>query len=236
VSQSLGSFFGKSINMRFAFVVFINSFLITTPFVLTPSPRHSSSLNQAVSDTTPRNPSLIVLDLDGNLWRPEMYELAWDGYGHAPFERIDDTKMKSKLNKVVSLIGDVPELLDEFVLSDEWTKTTQLAISSRTDVPEWAEELLEKFILPQSGKTLKDAISGPWEISGDSKTNHFQRLAKRTGIALQDMVFFDNESENCRSIARLGVTVGYCPNGVKRGIWANTMAAFPNTDGRVIGM
>ena len=165
-----------------------------------------------------------------------MYELAWDGYGHAPFERIDDTKMKSKLNKVVTLIGDVSELLDEFVLSEEWAKTTQLAISSRTDVPEWAEELLEKFTLPQSGKSLKDAIVGPWEISGDSKTNHFQRLAKRTGVALQDMVFFDNESGNCRSIARLGVTVGYCPNGIKRGIWANTMAAFPNTDGSVVGM
>ncbi|KAI2495099.1 hypothetical protein MHU86_19413 [Fragilaria crotonensis] len=222
--------------MRFAFVIFINSFLSTTSFVLKLSPRHSSSINQAVSDSTSKNPSLIVLDLDGNLWRPEMYELAWDGYGHAPFERIDDTRMKSKLNKVVTLIGDVPELLDEFVLSDEWTKTTQLAISSRTDVPEWAEELLEKFILPKSGKTLKDAISGPWEISVDSKTNHFQRLAKRTGIALQDMVFFDNESGNCRSIARLGVTVGYCPDGVKREIWANTMAAFPKTDGSVIGM
>ena len=223
--------------MRLAFVfVLIKSFVSTTSFVLEPSRRRSSSLYQAVPDSTSKYPSLIVLDLDGNLWRPEMYELAWDGYGHAPFERIDDTKMKSKLNKVVTLLGDVSELLDEFVLSEEWAKTTQLAISSRTDVPEWAEELLEKFILPRSGKSFKDAISGPWEISGDCKTNHFQRLAKTTGVGLQEMVFFDNEPENCRSIARLGVTVGYCPNGIKRGIWANTMAAFPKIDGSVVGM
>ena len=217
-------------------VVLLNLFLLTNSFVVQPQ-RYSSALFQASSDVSPSKPRLIVLDLDGNLWRPEMYELAWSGNGHAPFEiyNKDSTKLKSKLNTLVTLIGDVADLLDDFVLLDEWADT-QLAISSRTDVPEWAEELLEKFTLPKSGKTLKDIISGPWEISFDSKTSHFQRLSKKTGVALQNMVFFDNESGNCRSIAKLGVTVGYCPNGVKRGVWANAMAAFPNTDGSVIGM
>ena len=118
---------------------------------------------------------------------------------------------------------------------DSTEQQQQLAISSRTDVPKWANELLGKFTLPKSRKTLREAITGPWEISSDSKTNHFQRLAKTTGIALHDMVFFDNELGNCRSIAKLGVTVGYCPAGIKRAIWEDTMAAFPNTDGSVIG-
>lgn len=230
---------------------FFTLFSLSTAFVVKSSPRYAASCLQhqtvASEDSSKLRcrPLLIVLDLDGNLWRPEMYELAWDGYGHAPFERIDDTRMKSKLNRVVTLIGDVAELLDEFVLStllndqSDTTSTVEhqqrLAISSRTDVPKWAIELLGKFTLPKSRMTLKEAITGPWEISSDSKTVHFQRLAKATGIALQDMVFFDNELGNCRSIAKLGVTVGYCPDGIKRAIWINTMAAFPNTDGSIIG-
>jgi magnesium-dependent phosphatase 1 len=186
------------------------------------------------------NPRLIVLDLDGNLWRPEMYELTWDGYNHSPFTKISDTKLKSQINTLVSLIGDVADLLDEFVLEQDAVKdkdtvmVTQLAISSRTDVPVWAKELLSKFTLPRSQKTLEEAITGPWEISYDRKVIHFQRLTKVTGIPWQEMIFFDNEYGNCQSIAQLGVTVGYCPQGITRPIWESTMKAFPNTDGTVI--
>ena len=191
-----------------------------------------------------KQPRLIVLDLDGNLWRPEMYELAWEGRNHAPFEpwlsqhQDGTTRLKSQLGTVVTLIGDVADLLDEFVLQqdDDAAADTQLAISSRTDVPGWALELLDKFVLPKSQQTLKEAIQGPWEIRSDSKVRHFERISKKTAIAPEDMVFFDNEGGNCRSVAQLGVTVGYCPNGIKRGVWTSTMAAFPNTDGTVIGM
>ena len=55
-------------------------------------------------------------------------------------------------------------------------------------------------------------------------------------MSLEEMVFSENEGGNCRQIAKLGVTVGYCPNAVKRGIWNKAMATFPNTDGSVIGM
>ena len=75
--------------------------------------------------------------------------------------------MKSLLGTVVSLTGDVANLLDDFVAdSDNWADT-QLAISSRTDVPEWATELLNKFRLPAAGRSLEEIITGPWEIRGD---------------------------------------------------------------------
>lgn len=166
-----------------------------------------------------------------------MYELAWEGRGHSPFEPLGDdtTRMKSSINSVVSLIGDVPDLVDEVVLDPAW-EGTMMSISSCTDVPEWAKELLGKFTLPKSGKTLREAISGPWEISKDSKRFHFERLSKATGIPLQDMVFFDNEQWNCREISKLGVTVGYSPNGVKRGIWDKAMNAFPASPGDIQGM
>lgn len=136
----------------------------------------------------------------------------------------DKTRMKSQLNSVVQLIGDVAELVDELVLEHP---TIQLAISSRCDEPTWARELLTKMTLPRSGQTLRDAIAGPWEISSDAKVHHFDRISKRTGIPLREMVFFDNEQQNCKSVSRMGVTVGYTPTGVTRRVFEQTMARFP---------
>lgn len=191
----------------------------------------SNGFNNMESNARPR---LIVFDLDGCLWKPEMYELAWRGMNHAPFDYInirDKTRMKSQLNSVVQLIGDVAVIIDELVLD----RTVQLAISSRCDEPMWARELLGKMTLPVSGMTLEEAITGPWEISFDAKIHHFDRIAKQTGIQLEDMVFFDNEQQNCKSVSRKGVTVGYTPNGVTRDIFEKTMSKFPCAWG-VVGL
>jgi magnesium-dependent phosphatase 1 len=203
------------------------------------TPKFHSGLNankEARGRPTPSKPRLIVFDLDGCLWKPEMYELAWQGMNHSPFEPIrDGTFMKSRLDSVVRLFGDIPEILDEIVLNEQEWSGTQLAISSRTDEPQWAKELLAKFVLPKSGMTLESAIKGPWEISYDSKTIHFERIAKKTGIGLEEMVFFDNEQGNCKLVSRIGVTVGYSPDGLNHGIFQATMEAFPTAWG-VVGL
>jgi hypothetical protein len=41
------------------------------------------------------------------------------------------------------------------------------------------------------------------------------------------MVFFDNERGNCNTVAKLGVTVVYCPNGVTQEDWDNVLAKYP---------
>lgn len=205
---------------------------ISFPSVVSSLPLASKSGNANAQQL--QQPRLIVFDLDGCLWKPEMYELAWRGMGHAPFEFMNDnkTRMKSQLNSVVQLIGDVAELMDELVLDYHHPTATAtiiplLAISSRCDEPIWARELLSKMTLPRSGKTLQEAITGPWEISKDAKVHHFERISKQTGIPLKEMVFFDNESQNCKSVSRMGVTVGYTPQGVTRSIFEQTMARFP---------
>ena len=102
-----------------------------------------------------------------------------------------------------------------------------LAISSRTDQPDWARELLGKFTL-SSGKTLQERMTGPWILeSTERKVLHFQRLSDTTGIPLANMMFFDNDIGNCKSVSRLGVTVGFCPKGIDREIFDKTMSKFP---------
>ena len=47
------------------------------------------------------------------------------------------------------------------------------------------------------------------------------------------MLFLDNEMGNCKSVAAIGVTVAYTPEGVKADVWERALAAFP-APGKII--
>jgi magnesium-dependent phosphatase 1 len=180
-------------------------------------------------------PKLIIFDLDGCLWRPEMYELIhFMGNRGAPFRPSEEDKniLVTVGGQPVQLLKDVRDVMREIYSDPQWNDVL-VGISSRTDAPHWARELLSKFTVHDSDGgdfVLSDVFQGgPIEISYESKVKHFQRISRHTNIGFQDMVFFDNEFGNCQSIASLGVTVGYCPGGVCRGIWEKTLEAYSSS-------
>ena len=138
----------------------------------------------------------------------EMYELLWEGRGAgAPFEPIDATdssKLKAQCGAVVEMIGDVAHVFEKLYADPKWNGI-QVGISSRTDEPTWARELLQKFKLPESQVPLESVFTGPWEIAYDGKTAHFERISKTTGVPMESILFFDNEAGNCRSVSKQGV-------------------------------
>lgn len=188
-------------------------------------------------------PKAIIFDLDGCLWRPEMYELIWFSNGKgAPFR--PDPKNPSDLltvgNEPVYLLGDVRDVLSEIYNREDY-KGIKIGISSRTDEPDWARELLSKFMIKSEksetdGKmiAIEEVFNGPIEIAKDSKVKHFKRISEQCNIAMEDILFFDNEIGNCRQVADLGVTVAYCPDGVTNNIWKRVLTEeFPSTNGVV---
>ena len=189
-------------------------------------------------------PKVVVFDLDGCLWRPEMYELIWFSGGKgAPF-RIDEENpdvLLTRGDETVYLLGDVREVMRELHLDEMW-RGARVGISSRTDEPSWARELLTKFRVDCGDScggtfTLHDVFElGPIEIAKDSKVEHFRRIVDSCGVSPEDILFFDNESGNCREVARMGVTVVYVPDGVTSGAWKVAKETFPQTDGKVIGV
>ena len=184
-------------------------------------------------------PKLIIFDLDGCLWRPEMYELIhFMGNKGAPFRPSEHDKniLLTAGGQPVQLLKDVRKVMREIYSDPQWNDVL-VGISSRTDAPHWARELLSKFTVPLDLDgdefVLADVFQdGPIEMSYESKVKHFQRISRETNIGFQDMVFFDNEFGNCQSIASLGVTVGYCPGGVCHGIWEKTLEAFSSSSSR----
>ncbi len=83
----------------------------------------------------------------------------------------------------------------------------------RCDEPSWGRECIDKFSIG-GGLRLRDALDGPVEIYKGSKSGHLREIARKTGIDLGEMVFFDNEPGNCRDVANIGVTSVYTPEGV----------------------
>jgi magnesium-dependent phosphatase 1 len=197
----------------------------------------------AASTNNPNRPKLIVFDLDGCLWKPELYELARrkrKGENappppqQSPFSSLaGGNRCRSQVGSVVTLHADVPSILHELSTAEEWSDT-ELAISSRTDQPEWARELLGLFTLPISSKrsndtprTLKEVIGGPWEmVSTERKVLHFERISEQTNIPLEQIMFFDNDIGNCKSVSRMGVTVGLAAP-LTRTIFDRTVAKYP---------
>ena len=64
------------------------------------------------------------------------------------------------------------------------------------------------------------------EIYPGNKTTHFRRIRDASGIAYQDMLFFDNEMRNCRDVGRLGVTCVYTPDGMTDRTWQQGLTEF----------
>ncbi|CAB9517782.1 Magnesium-dependent phosphatase 1 [Seminavis robusta] len=214
------------------------------------SSSQSGTDDGSTKDPTTRLPSVIIFDLDGCLWRPEMYELLYfSGGAGAPFTKspdydTDGTLLTTK-GEPVRLLGQVRQVMQELYSNPKW-KNTQVGISSRTDQPDWARELLQKFTIETTTTTNNDKGSyfameqvfqkGPIEIQSDSKVRHFERIAAQTGVPMSDILFFDNERGNCREVAKLGVVVGYAPDGVTQQIWDASLQAFPDASGKVVGI
>ena len=103
-------------------------------------------------------PRLIAFDLDGTLWRPEMYEL-WGG--GAPFTLDEGNSLHDRKQTKVRLLGETAAILEE-LRHAPYTDTIVVWVSC-TDEPSWAAECLQKFVTSDGVTPLRDV--------SDSKLN-----------------------------------------------------------------
>eukprot|EP00123_Amoebidium_parasiticum_P006444 comp17394_c0_seq1/m.16721 comp17394_c0_seq1/g.16721 ORF comp17394_c0_seq1/g.16721 comp17394_c0_seq1/m.16721 type:complete len:192 (-) comp17394_c0_seq1:100-675(-) len=165
--------------------------------------------------TVPRMPGLVVFDLDATLWYPEMYHL-W-GSGGAPFRlNKKNGNVVDRSGTEVYLMGQSRQILHELKTKPQWMHT-RVAVASSTDEPEWARECLA-LIEVGDGIKMKDTIHFV-EISKSNKKQHFQRLHEKTGVAYNDIIFYDNEMGNIRNVSQLGVVCVYTPDGLTGQMW-----------------
>ncbi|CAL1125852.1 unnamed protein product [Cladocopium goreaui] len=161
-------------------------------------------------------PKLVVFDLDACCWYPEMYMLRRG----APFRpTADPNVLQSSGKEAVRLLGNVRNIWKE-LHSDERFAGTRVGVASRCDEPAWGRECLQKFMV-QEGVSMWDVAEDGQlvEIYKSSKQQHFKRLSEKTGIAFEDMLFFDDDPYNIQDVSRLGVTCVETPEGVTKEAW-----------------
>lgn len=165
-------------------------------------------------------PSLVVFDLDNTLWTPELYQLRkLPGYQ-------DASGAGPVADKDVKLFPDARDALLELATAERW-RDVSLAAASRTNKGPWAKGLLLQFKI--NGQPLNELMPFQ-EIYSSDKTRHFQALREKTGVAYEDMLFFDDSKSgrfgNCDPVAKLGVMSAHCPHGLTRQVWLNALEEF----------
>ncbi|XP_049402763.1 uncharacterized protein LOC125866410 [Solanum stenotomum] len=92
-----------------------------------------------------------------------------------------------------------------FALKD---KGINIAIASRSPTPDIANTFLDKLGL--SSLFVAKEIFSSWT----HKTEHFQKINRRTGVPYKEMLFFDDEDRNIEAVSNMGVTSVLVDDGV----------------------
>jgi magnesium-dependent phosphatase 1 len=175
-----------------------------------------------------QKPIVIVFDVDGTIWSPEMYEL-W-GRGGAPFRKNGDCELslRDKDNNVVQYCHkDLPEIFAAIYHAKQDAKRPiKVATASTCDEPEWARELLRTFTFRcRAGK--QHAIGEVFDyhriITASDKSQHFRDIVREFGCGYEDLVFFDNQMNNISLAKRLGVQCVYTPSGCSWAHWCEVL-------------
>ena len=169
-------------------------------------------------------PKLIGFDLDGTVWSPDMYML-WGG--GSPFKIVNDgtSQLRDSAGSTVHLLGVSGRIFHDLKHDLKWSETI-CALVSCTDEPSWAQECLELFKTTPGNESLISCVDSS-QIYKGNKQNHYRRLKKEyPHVEYSDMMFFDNEMGNIRSVSNLGVYCVYCPDGLTEHIWEEGLRGF----------
>ncbi|XVE86864.1 hypothetical protein DITRI_Ditri18aG0069300 [Diplodiscus trichospermus] len=99
-------------------------------------------------------------------------------------------------------------------------KGIDVAIASRSPTPEIAKTFLDKLGI--RSMFVAEEIFSSWT----HKTEHFQRIHRRTGVPFSSMLFFDDEERNIDAVSKMGVTSIYVGNGVNLRALRQGMSEF----------
>jgi len=175
-----------------------------------------SSVDSATNTSSCNLPSLIVFDLDDCLWTPEMHELS--GLPTIPIEGpLDQNNIETSPlgtigmkvrrgrsgggwggygneEEIVELYSEARLVLRELAINPKY-KDVEIAVASTSLEPSYSQACLDGIEIID-GVTMRDMISyaqvGRTGQLTSRKTSHFQLIHEESGIAYEDMLFFDD--------------------------------------------
>mmetsp|Transcript_15141 Transcript_15141/g.25275 ORF Transcript_15141/g.25275 Transcript_15141/m.25275 type:complete len:214 (+) Transcript_15141:192-833(+) len=149
-------------------------------------------------------PKLVIFDLDFTLWHRPRFR------GGPPFKPIENGLggITARDGAKLDLYPAARRALCELAESD-----VPVAVVSRTHRKQWALQWLSMLRLDHaSGPSVRALIGDmPIVIRDGSKRLHVWEIARRTGIDLCTMLYFDDALTDVRAVEAHGVTSVHCP-------------------------
>lgn len=187
-------------------------------------------------------PKIVVFDLDYTLWP------FWvDTHVTGPIKATEGgLKVKDRYGEAYGFYNDVGGVLEAVSLVQisshrvQNTDTLQLkakdiliGAASRTHAPDLGREMLRLLKIPSPSGSSTRAIDyfDHLQIYPGTKTTHFERIHRDSGIDYEEMLFFDDESRN-KNVEVLGVTMKLVPRGVTRDVIDEGVRGWRKRHGR----
>ncbi|KZM28793.1 Protein-tyrosine-phosphatase [Ascochyta rabiei] len=169
-------------------------------------------------------PKIMVFDLDYTLWP------FWvDTHVTGPIKATEGgLKVKDRYGEAYGFYNDVGGVLVALK-----AKNILVGAASRTHAPDLGREMLRLLKIPSSSGSSTRAIDyfDHLQIYPGSKTTHFERIHRDSGIEYEEMLFFDDESRN-KNVEVLGVTMKLVPRGVSRDVIDEGVRGWRKRHGR----
>jgi magnesium-dependent phosphatase-1 len=146
----------------------------------------------------------------------------------SPFDVVGDgtKELRDRRGDSVKLIGESGRILHDLKHNEYWSGV-RVAWVSRCDEPSWADECLKKFRSCPEQLDPLHILAHSSHIYKANKKEHFRRLQQEfPEIDFKDMIFYDNEYSNITSVGSLGVHSVYCPDGMTKRVWEESLAEF----------
>ncbi|KAF2449314.1 magnesium-dependent phosphatase-1 [Karstenula rhodostoma CBS 690.94] len=153
-------------------------------------------------------PKIVVFDLDYTLWP------FWvDTHVTGPLKAQEGgLKVKDRYGEGYGFYAHVGGILDALK-----QKGILIGAASRTHAPDLGREMLKLLKIPSSTSSSSSSRAIDYfdhlQIYPGNKTTHFERIHRDSGVAFEDMLFFDDESRN-KNVEVLGVVMQLIRDGV----------------------
>jgi len=173
---------------------------------------------------TEQMPRVVVFDLDGVCWSPEMYQTK----GEPPYRNVDPITAVNSAGEAIRLHPAVRKVWASLHALQSSAHNIRVAVAS-SSIRRKAQPLLELFEVAP-GVRMWDVIDpGLFEMyyrKGQGKRPHLATIIKKTGVNVEDVLFMDDNRENIASVQELGCVAVHTPYGLSEHVWEGALHAF----------